>query len=351
MLRVIYFGLLIWLSLVVACAGPPGQASKNRVPNGAIDIQGAGATFPYPLYSRWFSEYNRLKPKVQIDYQSIGSGGGIRQITQETVDFGASDTPMNEAQLKALKRPILHIPTVLGAVVVTYNLPNVSGKLQLTPELIASIFLGEVNRWDDPRLMAINAGLALPAQDIVVVHRSDGSGTTAVFVDYLSKISPIWKERVGQGTSVDWPVGLGGKGNEGVTGQIKNIEGTIGYVELVYAIQNQLPRAVLQNQAQKFIYPDLATVTAAAAATAETIPADLRVSITNAPGENSYPISSYTYLLIYEENNDRVKSQVLVDFLNWAMTVGQGIAGQLGYAPLPEALRAKVVQQMEHIKR
>jgi phosphate transport system substrate-binding protein len=350
MLRFCYLSLLICLGLVVACAGPPGQVSKNRPANGAIDIQGAGATFPYPLYSRWFSEYNRLKPQVQIDYQSIGSGGGIRQITQQTVDFGASDAPMNDTQLQGLPKPILHVPTVLGAVVITYNLPTVSGNLQLTPELATGIFLGEIQRWDDPRLKAVNPGIALPSQDIVVVHRSDGSGTTAVFVDYLSKVSPVWNEKVGRGTSVDWPVGLGGKGNEGVTGQIKNIEGTIGYVELVYAIQNKLPRAVLQNQAKQFIYPELASVTAAAAATADTIPDDLRVSITNAPGEKSYPISSYTYLLIYEENSDRLKSQILVNFLQWGLTTGQEIAGQMGYAPLPETLRTKVAQQIKRIK-
>jgi phosphate transport system substrate-binding protein len=299
-------------------------------------LQGAGATFPNPLYQKWLSEYGKAHGNVKIDYQSVGSGAGINQLKQQTVDFGASDAPMKDEDLKAAPGEILHIPTVLGAVAITYNLSGISQPLKFSPEVIADIFLGKITKWNDPKIAADNAGVTLPAQNITVVHRSDGSGTSAVFTDYLSKISPEWKEKVGTGTSPSWPVGLGGKGNEGVTGQVKNTPNTIGYVELAYATQNNLPVAQVKNASGSFIAPSIDSVTAAAAASAAAMPEDLRVSITNAAGAQAYPISSYTYILVYKDQKDAAKGKALVDFLWWGLHDGEAFAKPLQYAPLPE---------------
>lgn len=339
----------IALLLLTACAGPLDSSDGGSLVGGAVVIQGAGATFPYPLYSRWFSSYNRDNPSIRIDYQSIGSGGGIKQISERTVDFGATDTPMSDDQLKALKRPILHIPTVLGAVVVAYHQPALQGELKLSAELLASIYLGEITTWNDARIAALNPGANLPDQQIAVIHRTDGSGTTAVFVDYLSKVSKTWSERVGRGTSVKFPVGIGGKGNEGVTNSIKQIEGSIGYVELIYAIQNRLAYAALQNQAGNFITPTLASVTEAAAGSADQLPDDMRMSITNAPGAGSYPIASYTYLLVYRDMENRVKAHTLARFLWWAIHEGQQQAQAMNYAPLPREVVSKAEQMIRSI--
>jgi phosphate transport system substrate-binding protein len=339
---------LSMLLLFASCAGSPDSTNTGKA-GSSVALQGAGATFPYPLYSKWFSDYHKQNPNVKIDYQSIGSGGGIKQITEQTVDFGASDAPMKDDQMKALPRPILHIPTVLGAVVMTYNLPSVSGELKLTPEVLTDIFLGKIKKWNEKTITDLNPDLKLPEKDIVVVHRSDGSGTTAIFVDYLSKVSGEWKEKVGSGTSVNWSVGIGGKGNEGVMGQVKQLEGAIGYVELIYALQNKLPFASIKNQAGKFIAPGLDAVTAAAASSAAQMPEDLRVSITNAPGEGAYPISGYTYLLIYKDMDNQVKGQTLAKFLWWAIHDGQSQARELGYAPLPAEVVAKTEEKVRAI--
>jgi len=320
--------------LVVAACAPKGSSG----PNATINLQGAGATFPNPLYQKWLSEYGKLHQEVKIDYQSIGSGGGIKQVQSQTVDFGASDSPMKDEDLKAAPGEILHVPTVLGAVVITYNLSGVPSALRFSPETIADIFLGKVKKWNDPHIAADNPGVKLPAGDITVVHRSDGSGTSAVFTDYLSKISPEWKEKVGTGTSPSWPVGIGGKGNEGVTGQVKNTPNTIGYVELAYAVKNNLPVALIKNQSQAFISPTLEAVTAAAAESVATTPEDLRVSITNGAGKDAYPISSYTYILVYKDQKDANKGKALVDFLWWGLHDGEKFATELQYAPLPQEI-------------
>jgi|SRR5579871_2325874 len=302
----------------------------------ALLINGAGATFPFPLYSKWFSEYGKAHPGLQFNYQSIGSGGGVKQITEKTVDFGASDAPMTDEEMK--KAPgIQHIPTVLGAVVIVYN--GAPAGLKLTPETLSAIFLGKIIRWNDPQIVAQNPGLKLPDATITVAHRSDGSGTTAVFTDYLAKVSPEWKQQVGAGKSVKWPVGLGGKGNEGVTGLVKTTPGTIGYVELAYARQNKLEMASLKNADGHFIAPSIESTSAAAAGVE--MPADFRVSITNSKGKNAYPISSFTYLLIYKDQNDE-KGKAVIDFLKWAVHEGQELATPLDYAPLPKAVVAKV---------
>jgi len=301
-------------------------------------INGAGATFPFPIYSKWFSEYNKAHPNVQINYQSIGSGGGIKQITEKTVDFGASDAPMNSEEL--LKAPgIQHLPTVMGAVVVIHNAPGVQD-LKLTPETVAGIFLGKITQWNDPAIAAQNKGAKLPEMQIVVAHRSDGSGTTAVFTDYLAKVSPEWKSGPGAGKSVNWPTGLGGKGNEGVTGIVKQTEGGIGYVELAYANQNKLPVAQLKNKAGAFVKPSLESVSAAAAQVQ--MPDDYRVSITDSDGKDSWPISAFTYLLVYKDQQDPVKGNALLKFLWWAVHDGQKSAPALDYAPLPQAVVQKV---------
>jgi len=311
----------------------------------ALSINGAGATFPYPVYSKWFDEYQKKNSQVQINYQSIGSGGGIKQVTEGTVDFGASDGPMNDEQLKAFQDKhgfgILHFPTVMGAVVPTYNVPGVTSALNFTPDALAGIFLGRITKWNDPAIAGTNKGVNLPAADIVVVHRSDGSGTTYCWTDYLSKVSDEWKTKVGKGTSVNWPVGLGGKGNEGVTGQIKNAPNSIGYVELIYAVSNNIPYGSVKNSSGSFIKADLASVSAAAAAVAKTMPDDFRVSITNPPGETAYPIATFTWLLIPEKFSDSAKRDAIKGFVNWMLVDGQNYAEQLSYAKLPNEVIAK----------
>ncbi|HEX8495265.1 MAG TPA: phosphate ABC transporter substrate-binding protein PstS [Pyrinomonadaceae bacterium] len=302
---------------------------------GTVRLQGAGATFPNPLYQKWLSEYGKLNQNVRMDYQSIGSGGGIKQIQEQTVDFGASDSPMKDEDLKKAPAELLHIPTVLGAVVLTYNLTGVQQPLRFSPEAIADIFLGKIKRWDDAKIKADNPGVQLPAADITVVHRSDGSGTSAVFTDYLSKVSAEWKEKVGTGTSPQWPTGIGGKGNEGVTGQVKNTPNTIGYVELAYAVKNSLPVALIKNSSGNYVEATLDSVTAAAAESVATTPEDLRVSITNAAGAQAYPISSYTYILVYKEQKDATKGKALADFLWWGIHDGEKFAKDLLYSPLP----------------
>jgi phosphate transport system substrate-binding protein len=300
-------------------------------------INGAGATFPYPIYSKWFDEFHKKHPEAEINYQSIGSGGGIRQVLEGTVDFGASDGPMTDEQLSQAKTPILHLPTVLGAVVATYNLPGVQ-KLKLTPEVLAGIFLGKITAWNDPALVKENPGVSLPAVPIVPVHRSDGSGTSFVFTDYLAKVSPEWEKTVGRGTSVNWPVGIGGKGNEGVTGLVKQTPNSIGYVELVYALQNNIAYADVRNRAGRYVPPSLASVTAAAAAAAAKMPPDFRVSITDAASPDAYPISSFTWLLIPSRIADKTKGEIIKQFLGWMLTDGQAMTTPLNYAPLPPAV-------------
>ncbi len=298
-------------------------------------INGAGATFPYPIYSKWFSEYRKVDPSAKINYQSIGSGGGVRQIIARTVDFGASDAFLSDAELKKAPGKLVHIPTVMGAVVVTYNLEGVGGGLRLTPAVLTDIFLGKIIRWNDARLTSLNAGLSLPSADIIVVHRSDGSGTTSIFTDYLSSVSPEWKEKVGQGKSVRWPVGLGGKGNEGVAGQVKNTNGAISYVELAYAEQNRLPYAAIENQAGSFVEPSLETTSAAAAGAVAQMPADFRISLVNQPGDHSYPIAGFTWILLYQDQQDCTRGRKVVEFLWWATHEGKKYAPELLYAPLP----------------
>ena len=303
-----------------------------------IQIDGAGATFPYPIYSKWFSEYNKLHPNVQINYQSIGSGGGIRQLTNQTVFFGATDGPMTPEQLQAAPGRVLHFPTVLGADVPVYNLSGVDADLKLSGEVLANIFLGKITKWNDPALARDNPGVNLPASDITVVHRSDGSGTSYIWCDYLSKVSPEYKKTVGVATSVNWPVGLGGKGNEGVAGLVKQTPGSLGYVELIYALQNQIAFGSVKNLAGEFVKASVDTVTAAATVAASQMPADFRVSITNAPGKGVYPISSFTWLLLYENPKDKERSRIMVEFMKWGLSEGQKFAPDLGYAPLPDTV-------------
>ena len=303
-----------------------------------IQINGAGATFPYPIYSKWFSEYNKLHSNIQINYQSVGSGAGIQQVIKQTVFFGATDGPMTEEQQQSAPGKILHFPTVLGAVVPVYNIPNVTAELKFSGPLLADIFLGKVTKWNDPAIVKLNAGVTLPATDITVAHRADGSGTTYIWVDYLSKVSPEWKSKVGVSTSVKWPTGVGGRGNEGVASVVSQTPGAIGYVELIYALQTKTAYGAVQNMAGEFTKASVASVTAAAAAAATQMPADFRVSITNAPGKGVYPISSFTWLLLYENAKDKAQAKTMVDFLKWALADGQKFAPELGYAPLPEAV-------------
>jgi phosphate transport system substrate-binding protein len=319
-----------WIAAALLLVGGIARAD-------ALLINGAGATFPFPLYSKWFAEYNKLHPDLRFNYQSIGSGGGVKQITERTVDFGASDAPMSDAEMA--KAPgIVHIPTVLGAVAVVYN--GAPAGLKLTPEVLADIFLGKITRWNDPKLQSIPGQPKLPDAAITVAHRSDGSGTTAVFTDYLSKISPTWKTSVGTGKAVKWPVGLGGKGNEGVTGSVKSTPGSIGYVELAYANQNKLTMAAIKSADGEFVMPSIESTSAAAAGVE--MPADFRVSITNSKGKGAYPISSFTYILIYKEQTDAAKGKAIGNFLWWAIHDGQKLAGPLDYAPLPKPVVAKV---------
>ncbi len=315
---------------------------------GQTTLNGAGATFPYPIYSKWFSEYNKLHSDVQINYQSIGSGGGIRQVLNGTVDFGASDGPMSDEQLQQAKVKILHIPTVLGAVVPAYNVPGISGEIKFTPDVLANIFLGKISNWDDAAIAKANPGVKFPNQSIIVIHRSDGSGTTFIFTDYLSKVSSEWANSVKKGTTVSWPIGLGGKGNEGVAGQIRQMPGSIGYIELIYALQNNIPYGSVQNAAGNFVKASLEGVTEAAGSV-KSMPADFRVSITNAPGKTAYPISSFTWLLIPVQAKDANKGKILVDFLNWMVSDGQKMTTQLSYAPLPQSVAEKVKAAVKQV--
>ena len=333
--------LVLSLAMVLSAVGCFGGSGGGA--GSTVRLTGAGATFPNPLYQKWISEHGKLHANVQIDYQSIGSGGGIKQFQAQTVDFGATDMPMKDEDLKATPGEVIHIPTVLGAVVLTYNLPGVSTRLRFSPEVIADIFLGKIKKWDDARIKADNPDVTMPSTDVVVVHRSDGSGTSAVFTDYLSKISAEWKEKVGTGTSPNWPIGLGGKGNEGVTGQVKNTPNTVGYVELAYAAKNNLPVALIKNRAGEYVEPSLDAVTAAAAESLSTTPEDLRVSITDPSGKGTYPISSYTYILAFKDQKDANKGKALVDFLWWGIHDGEQYAKDLLYAPLP----AEIVKKAE----
>src|SRR5215471_2134920 len=326
-----------------------GGTSGNGGTNAEVRLQGAGATFPNPLYQKWFSDYNKNHPNAKFDYQSIGSGGGIKQISSKTVDFGGSDAPMSNDELKAAGDELLHIPTCMGAVVMTYNVSGVTSDLKLSPAAIAGLFMGTVKKWNDPLIAGDNAGVTLPAADVTIVHRSEASGTSYAFTDYLSKASPEWQQKVGTGVAVNWPVGLGAKGNEGVTGQVKQSPNSIGYIELIYAITNKLPYATVKIAAGSFVKPTLESVSAAAAASASQIPDDLRVSITNAPGNDSYPIATFTYFLVYKNQTDQAKGKALVDFLWWASHDGQKTAPDLAYAPLPADVVQKDEQKIKSI--
>jgi len=344
----------LMLSLIASAAGltlvsKPSLTAPAPTPD-RLQINGAGATFPYPIYSKWFDEYHKLHPDIEINYQSIGSGGGIRQLLAGTVDFGASDGPMTDEQLHQAKTKVLHFPTVLGADVPTYNIPGVTQELNFTPEALVGIFLGKITKWNDPELTRANPKVKLPGEDIVVVHRADGSGTTYIWTDYLSKVSAEWKNKVGKGTSVNWPVGLGGKGNEGVTGQVKQTPDSIGYVELIYAVQNHLSYGRVKNSSGTFIKADLAGVTAAAAGASKDMPDDFRVSITNAPGKTAYPISSFTWLLIPAKIDDGAKKKAITDFLHWMMTKGQEYCENLAYAELPKPVIAKEMKAITQIQ-
>jgi phosphate transport system substrate-binding protein len=347
-LTLIFLSFALVLASCVALRSSLSNAAPFPIPE--VMLNGAGASFPYPIYSKWFSDYNKLHSDIQINYQSIGSGGGIRQLLSGTVDFGASDAPMNDEQLGQAKIKILHFPTVLGAVVTTYEVPGLNQDLNFTGEVLANIYLGRITKWNDPEIVKLNKGVNLPAQDIVVVHRSDGSGTSYVWTDYLSKVSSEWQSKVGKNTSVNWPVGLGGKGNEGVTGLVKQTPGAIGYVELVYAVQNHIPFGKIRNSAGVFVKADLAGVTAAAAGYAKTMPEDFRISITNAPGKASYPITSFTYLLIPTKIEDANKRKTITGFLNWMLTDGQKEVEALSYARLPKEVVAKELKQISQVQ-
>jgi phosphate transport system substrate-binding protein len=315
-----------------------------------VQINGAGATFPYPIYSKWFAEYNKMHPNVQINYQPQGSGAGIKQLQSKTVFFGATDGPMTPDQLLASPGPILHFPTVLGGVVPVYNIPNVSQELKFTGDVLARAFLGTITKWNDPAIAKLNPDVNLPNTDITIVHRAEGSGTTYIWVDYLSKVSPDFKKRVGVATSVQWPVGLGGKGNEGVSGLVTQTPGSLGYVELIYALQQKINYGSVQNMNGKFVKASTASVTAAANSAAAKMPADFRVSITNAPGDDVYPISSFTWLLLYENAADKAQAKIMVDFMKWALADGQKFAPDLGYAPLPQAVIDQELKALTKVK-
>jgi phosphate transport system substrate-binding protein len=317
----------------------------------ATQINGAGATFPNPIYTKWFSEYNKLHGDVQINYQAIGSGGGINQISHKTVFFGASDGPMTPDQMMAAQGgKILHFPTVLGGVVPMYNIPGFTGQLKFTGPVLADMFLGKITKWNDPAITKLNPGVNLPATDVTIVHRSDGSGTTYIWCDYLSKVSPEYKKRVGVATSVNWPTGVGGKGSDGVAGLVNQTPGALGYNELVYALQNKITFGVVQNMAGKFVEASLDSVTAAASAAAKAMPPDFRVSITNAPGDDVYPIASFTWLLLYQNPTDKAQAKVMNDFVKWALTDGQKYCKDLGYAPLPQTVVDLELKQLATIK-
>lgn len=314
----------------------------------ALLINGAGATFPFPIYSKWFDEYHKTNPNIQFNYQSIGSGGGIRQISQKTVDFGATDGPMKDSDIEAAQGTIMHLPTVLGAVVPVYNVEGVTEPINFTQKAISGIFLGQITSWNDPEIQNANPGAKLPGSNIIVVHRSDGSGTSFCWTDFLAKINSSWASRVGRGTAVNWPVGLGGKGNEGVAGLVKQTPNSIGYTELIYATQNKIAYGKLQNKNGKFVEASIASVRAAAASAK--MPFDFRVSITNAPGDAAYPASTYTWLLVYKNQSNKDKGQALISFLKWMLKDGQGMAEGLGYVPLPENVNTMVGQAVEKIK-
>jgi phosphate transport system substrate-binding protein len=341
------------LVVITACSGgsaPATDRSGGGASTGSAQINGAGATFPYPLYSKWFAEYNKLHPGVRINYQSLGSGAGIRQLTSRTVFFGASDQPMKDEQLKSAPGKILHFPTVLGAVVPIYNLPEVSQQLKFTGPLLADIVLGKVKKWNDAAIVKLNPGVKLPATDLTFVHRSEGSGTTFIWADYLAKISPEFKSTVGVDASLKWPVGVGGKGNEGVSGLVQQTPGALGYVELVYALQNKIAAGAVQNSAGAIVSPSVTSVTAAAAGAAANMPADFRVSITNAPGPDAYPISSFTWILLYEDPQDKAEGAMMKEFMRWALTDGQKLAPELGYASLPPQVVEMELKALEQLK-
>jgi phosphate transport system substrate-binding protein len=349
------FVILGVLALTVACGGgSSGPVSKDSTAPAAagdnVQLNGAGATFPNPLYSKWFADYNKLHPNVRINYQSIGSGGGVRQLIAQTVFFGASDAPMTDEQMSQAPGKVLHFPMVLGAVVPVYNVEGAPANLKFTGPVLADIFLGKIKKWNDPAIAKLNAGLKLPASDVTVVHRSDGSGTSFIWVDYLSKVSPEWKQKVGVSSSVNWPIGVGGKGNEGVAGLVSQTPGSLGYVELVYALQNKINYGSVQNQAGEFVTPSTDSVTAAAAGAAATMPKDFRVSITNAPGPGAYPISSFTWILLYEDAKEKNLAKVMVDFMKWALSDGQKSAPQLGYAAVPENVIQAELEQLTQVK-
>ncbi|HYS54995.1 MAG TPA: phosphate ABC transporter substrate-binding protein PstS [Thermoanaerobaculia bacterium] len=342
---------LIRAAALIALVGcNQGEAPHSATSSPAaqtVAINGAGATFPNPIYSKWFSDYNKVHPEVRINYQPIGSGGGIKQLISQTVFFGATDGPMTDAQIKSAPGPIMHFPTVLGAVVPAYNLPN-NPQLKFSGPLLADIFLGKVKKWNDPAIAKVNPGVALPNLDLTLVHRAEGSGTNYIFCDFLSKVSPEFKQKVGVSTSVSWPGGVGGKGNEGVSGLVKQTPGAIGYVELIYASQNNIPYGAVQNAAGQFVRASLDSVTAAGASA--TMPADFRVSITNAPGKDAYPISSFTWILLYQNPTDKQRGRILVDFMRWALSDGQKDAAPLGYAPLPKQVIDVEMQALQKIQ-
>jgi phosphate transport system substrate-binding protein len=351
--RLFRISALLSLLLLFGCnkEKPQAEGSTDAGPAKSaqnISLQGAGATFPYPLYSKWMSEYNKLHSNVRINYQSIGSGGGIQQIVKQTVDFGASDAPMKASDAKGAPGALHHIPTTIGAVVIAYNVPGVDKVLNLDPDVIGDIFLGKIKKWNDARISGSNEGLTLPDKDIAVVHRSDGSGTTSVFTDYLASVSSEWKDSVGAGKSVKWPTGLGAKGNEGVTGQVKSTPGAIGYIELAYATQNKLSFASIKNKAGKYVAPQISAITAAGAGQA--MPDALYTSLANPEGEAAYPIAAYTYILVYEDMKDETKAKALVDFLWWAVHDGQKFAQDLHYAPLPEEVVKKIETRLKSLK-
>ncbi|HXE60973.1 MAG TPA: phosphate ABC transporter substrate-binding protein PstS [Gemmatimonadaceae bacterium] len=347
---------LLAAAAAVACSGESshrtgsGGAPNEASSGGAVDLTGAGATFPYPIYSKWFADYAQ-ETGVKINYQSIGSGGGIRQLSEGTVDFGASDAPMSDDELARAKGPVLHFPTVIGAVAVTYNLPSLSSPIRLTSDVVADIFLGHITKWNDSRIRAPNPGVALPATDVLVVHRADASGTTYIFSDYLAAVSADWSKAPGKGKELSWPVGIGAKGNEGVAGQVKQTPGAIGYVELAYAKQNNLPTAAIKNAAGTFVAPSIESATAAAAGIADHLPnnTDYRISIVNAPGVGAYPIASFTWLLVYRHQTDATKAKKLKDFLHWYLHSGEGTAASLEYAPLPDVMKTRLDARVDSL--
>lgn len=350
MLRII---TVLLLAVTLMSCGEKKDLSVKKPQSGG-QLNGAGATFPYPIYSKWFNEYAKINPEAKINYQSIGSGGGIKQITEGTVDFGATDSPMSNEEIEKAdtknNNKIIHFPTVIGSVVITYNIPGIDQNINLSPEAIVGIYMGTIKKWNDPLIQKENADIKMPDKDIIVCYRTDGSGTTYVLTDYLGKVSDKWKSEIGVAKDVKFPVGQGGKGNEGVTGLVKQLDYSIGYVELIYALQNNLKYAKIKNKEGEFIAPSLESLTNAADASLNEMPEDLRQSITNASGKGSYPISSYTYLLIYENQTDAFKGKILKEFLVWAMNDGEKFAKDLGYAPLPPSIVAKSLEKVNKIK-